>query len=166
MPGPRSEFRFSRNLVMAVWLALTLLFLWQITISVWRDLYGTRTTQALDGRPTVAACANELESMNRDLEARVSVVPRPGSDVAKAEADWDSFARNFEDRLRRVQSRCVDEDLQGADDSTRAAIRACVENLDALRQHMARCGLEGEGQREAVASALQQLRTAARTAHP
>jgi hypothetical protein len=131
---------------MAVWLALTLLFLWQITISVWRDLYGTRTTQALEGRPTVAACTNELESMNRDLEARVSVVQRP-RDLTKAEADWDVFARNFEDRLQRVQSRCVDEELQGEDESVRSAMRTCVENLDSLRQHMARCGLEGEGKR-------------------
>jgi hypothetical protein len=147
---------------MAVWLGLTLLFLWQITISVWRDLYGTRTTQSLD---SVAACTAKIERMTGELEARVSVV-HPSTDLTKAEGDWDRFARDFEDGLRQVQSRCVDEDLPGANESVRTAMRTCVERLDELRQHMARCGLEGEDQRESVASALAQLQSAAKTNRP
>ena len=174
MPTYDPEFRVYRGVLYGVFLAFTLAFITLVGRSVWLDLYGKPTVHGLQAeRPTVAACAEELDALNRELDARLNMTMAPSAardrdravaerDWDRQEADWNGFTRGFEDRLQRVRARCVDQELP--DGSARTAhdlMATAVDELDDLRQHLARCGLEGERERESVLSALSQLQSVA-----
>ncbi len=158
------EYRPYRVAIYIAYFVFTLGFIGLVTRSVWNDLYGQPARGAEPGRPTIAACADDLETLNRDLQTRLSAPLAPHTARASDDyaAEWDAFTWSFEDRLRRVQARCIDNPPQGAETGpVRDAMAKCVDQLDALRQQLARCGLDGESDRKQVAAAIAELRLAA-----
>jgi hypothetical protein len=149
------------------YLVFTLGFIGLVTRSVWLELYGPGPVGHVEGsRPTVAACADDVESLNRELETRLTtpLAPRSAKSAEHYQTEWYEFTRTFEDRMRRVQARCIDQPPQGDTGSVREAMEACMDRLDTLRQHLSRCGLEGVHDRKSVADAIAELRVAAQ--HP
>jgi 1,2-phenylacetyl-CoA epoxidase catalytic subunit len=166
VPDHPPELRPFRVVTYVTYLVFTFVFVGLITRSVWLDLYGDHSSIQVAARLTPAGCRAEIERLHDGLEARLNtpLTPRTEHDRERSKQDWDSFARDFEDRIRRVQQQCITSD--SSDPSATAAssaISETVEHLDSLRQHLARCGAEAESEREAVALALQKLRD---TDHP
>jgi len=146
----------------AIFLVFTLAFIGLVARSVWLDLYGKETSKGLQAEhPTVQACLDELDRLSAKLESRLSMpmTPRAPRDAERFRNDWDSFTREFEDRLHVIESRCIDG-VPADNANVRAAMAASAERLDSLRTHLARCGEEGEQEREAARDALASLREA------
>ena len=56
-------------------------------------------------QPSAAVCIDEVESLSRRLQARLSLALDP-----RGEDDWNLFSRELEDRLAALEARCVDSD--------------------------------------------------------
>jgi hypothetical protein len=153
------EYRPFRVATYIVYFAFTLTFIGLVIRSVWKDLYGRPPGAAVQSsQPAVLACADDLESLDRELESRLAqpLAPHAARNWERYESEWNGFTRKFEDRLRTVQNRCIDRPPIGA--AVRDAMESSVDRLDNLRQHLARCGLEGERERQSVQEALTELR--------
>lgn len=154
-PAEHRALRPYRVFVYVLGFSFTVLFIVLIGRSVWLDLYGRGPTKGLRAEaPSINACVDELEALFTKLNARAAMQPGVTS-----EKDWDTFTREFEDRLGLVQSRCVDESV-GGDEGVRTALRDAADKLDSWRQHMSRCGEDGESERKVLADAIARLRAA------
>lgn len=152
------QLRPYRAAMYALFLAFILTFIGLVVRSVALDIYGRGSTGGLQTEhPTTTACVDELESLFRQLRARASLPMTPGETH-----DWAEFTRQFEDRLVRMKSRCVDAAPAGPD-TVRTAVADTAEKLDTLRVHLARCGEEGEHERKIVAEAIANLRQTLRS---
>jgi hypothetical protein len=143
--------------------AFTLTFIGAVAVSVGTDLYGHPHVGGEASRDTSAAgCTNELEGLKGDLDQRFAIPmgPHAPRNWDGYEADWDRFTRGFEDRLRQVENRCVTPAAGRAPSEPVAAMTLAVDRMELLRQHLARCGMEGEREREQLAEALSELQTA------
>lgn len=149
------EFRPYRVTLYVLAGVFTFLFIFLVARSVWIDLYGRAPIRpAATEHPTVSECARELLVLYRTLTRRSELATAL---TPEAERTWEEFSRRFEDQLEELRSRC--SDAQG-DTETRAAILDVVDKLDTLRQHLSRCGEEGERERAVVAQAIERLRQA------
>lgn len=147
------EFRPYRVTMYAIFAVFTFLFIGLVFRSVWTDLYDRKPARGdAMKHPSLTVCADELESLFRHLSVRTGMSTEL---TPEAERDWNTFSRNFEDRLTTLRSRCVD--APGNEDA-RLAIRDAVDRLDSLRQHLSRCGEEGENERKLVVQSIDRLR--------
>jgi hypothetical protein len=162
VPAYARELRPYRVTTYAVFLIFTLTFIGLVIRSVALDLYARSPSTGTDGtQMTFTACREQLEALNRRLETRLNapLAPRAEKDWNAFKSDWDVFTRSFEDSLRQLHARCVEQAPTGAAPGSGPAMAEAAERLDALRQHMARCGEEGEAERESVNASLKRLRS-------
>jgi uncharacterized coiled-coil protein SlyX len=150
------EFRPYRIAMYALFLVFTGTFIALVTRSVWVDLYGRGPVAGLAGsRPNATSCVDELEALFRKLDAR-SGLPLN----TRAEKDWATFTREFEDRLEALQSRCVEGGQIDATPEVRTAIAESAQHLEAMRLHLSRCGEKGDEVRSVLTGSIAELRTA------
>lgn len=152
--GRPPEYRPYRVALYAIFLAFTLTFIGLVIRSVWMDLFLRDPVTGLVGAsPSPTACIAELETLYRKLDSRLNLPITPA-----AERDWDTFSREFEDRLNQIEARCVNQSYETQRTDVTVAIHDAAEKLDALRLHLSRCGEEGERERLVVVQALEALR--------
>jgi hypothetical protein len=163
VPTHPPELRPYRVAIYILFSLFTFTFIGSVIRSVWMDLYGRPPTPVVS-QLSAEHCADEIDALHRDLDARMSMplTPRTAKNREKFEQEWDRFTRAFEDRLHRVQTDCVDQGAGGMSAAVHDAMSTSVERLDTLRQHLARCGQDGERERESLAAAIDQLKDAAR----
>ena len=156
----RRALRPFRVIVYALYLAFALTFISLVARSVWLDLYGSGPVRGLrTEHPSIEACVDELERLFGKLAAR-SAFPTTPTELR----DWDEFSREFEDRLGILQSKCVTEPDTPEEAPLRAAIKESAEHLESWRQHLSRCGEEGEEERTVLVKSLADIRRAAKRA--
>lgn len=153
----RRRLRPFRVSVYAVYLAFTLTFVALVGRSIWLDLYGKGPVKGLRvEHPTPEACVEELERLFGKLASR-SAFPTTANELR----DWDEFSREFEDRLDEFESKCVDDPASKADVAVHDAIQETAAQLERWRQHLSRCGEEGEEERRELVRSIASLREAA-----
>lgn len=151
----KARLRPFRVTVYALYFVFTLGFIGLVIRSVAREVYAIpEVPVTATNRPTAAACVKELDGLFGELTVRANVALTPGR-----RPTWDDFQRHFEHRLEELSTRCTDSSIAASDD-VRSAIKTAASQLDRLRLHMARCGEEGETEREEMARALAALRVA------
>lgn len=148
-PKELRPYRIAIYTVSASFAALLIILLIR---SVWLDLYGRPLHQTANTQLNLAGCANELESIFADLSARNSMSAPSDSQDSR---DWNEFSRNIEDRLTHLQETC-----SGAGESAEAnaVVQDAINRLDKLRQHLARCGEEGDRERRLFVEAMDRIR--------
>lgn len=158
MPGRPPETRRCRIAVYVLVYGFTALWVALLIRSIAMDLYSQAPASGLRSQtPGAADCASELEALFRRLNVRSGLSLSP---TAPPRADWDRFAREFEDRLGQLQERCLRAGAPHEQDA-RDAIRDAADKLENLRAHLSRCGQEGEDGRRAVAESIARLKRAA-----
>ena len=156
----RRALRPFRIAVYALYLAFAVTFIALVARSVWLDLYGDGPVRGLrTEHPSVEACVDELERLFGKLASR-SAFPTTPTELR----DWDEFSRDFEDRLDLLQSKCVTDEASPAEAPVRAAIKETADHLESWRQHLSRCGEEGEEERAVLVNSIADLRRAAKRA--
>lgn len=154
----RRKLRPFRIAVYAVYLVFTLTFVGLVARSIWLDLYGKGPVKGLRvEHPSPEACVEELERLFGKLASR-SAFPTTPNELR----DWDEFSREFEDRLDEFESKCIDDPTTRANVAVHDAIKQTAGQLERWRQHLSRCGEEGEDERSELVRSIAALRVAAR----
>ena len=143
--------------VYAAFMLLTAVFIGCVIRSIWVDLYATGSPAAASLAPTFTSCVEDLNALTRRLEARTEAALSPGG-----LGDWGSFTAELDRALAAFQRRCLDTKPSGGSVEGLRLLSGAVDHLEALRLHLSRCGEEGEQDRQALARALEELRTSRR----
>lgn len=160
LAAERRKLRPFRVTLYTLYLVFTAIFVILVSRSVWMDLYGKNPDTRLRAEnPEVESCVDELERLFKKLSTR-SAFPASTSE----HDDWERFSREFEDRLDEFQRKCVREPASAEEIPVRVAISQTAIQLENWRQHLSRCGEEGENERAALVRAIAELREAAQRA--
>lgn len=158
----RRKFRPFRVTLYALFLVFTAVFVSLIARSIYLDLFSKGpTTQMRVEHPTVQNCVDELERLFKKLSTR-SAFPASAGEAG----DWERFSREFEDALDEFQSKCVNDPASESEVDVRIAISQTAGQLENLRQHLSRCGEEGEKERAALVKSIAALREAVAQREP
>lgn len=154
----RRKLRPFRLLMYSLYLAFVGVFVALLIRSVWLDLYGKGPVPGLRvEHPELEHCLDELERLYGKLAGRLAF---PTSVTERR--DWDTFTREFEDRLDEFQRKCVNDPVSPEEIPVRLAISHTASQLENWRQHLSRCGEEGESERVALVRSIAELREVSR----
>lgn len=157
----RRKLRPFRVLMYSLYLVFVGVFVALVVRSVWLDLYGKGPVPGLRvEHAELEHCLDELERLYGKLAGRLAF---PTSVTERR--DWDTFTREFEDRLDEFQQKCVNDAATPDEVPVRMAISHTASQLENWRQHLSRCGEEGESERVALAKSIADLREVARRTH-
>lgn len=158
LQAERRKLRPFRVFFYTLYLIFTAVFVTLIARSIWVDLFAKDpVTQLRVEHPEVESCVDELERLFKKLSTR-SAFPAATSEPG----DWERFSREFEDRLDEFQRKCVNEPASESEIVVRSAIARTANQLENWRQHLSRCGEEGEKERAALVRSIADLREAAK----